>query len=87
MSEDYFLAQKINNNNTVCVYVYGLVRDYELSSILIFKNIHVHIIDAQFVLKVQNEHVLFCGLLCVLHDVELVNFDQVGTQLTTSFVC
>ena len=54
---------------------------------IIFKNIHVHIIDAQFVLKVQNEHVLFRGLLRVLHDVELVNFDQVGTQLTTSFVC
>jgi hypothetical protein len=87
MSENHIFIQDINDNYTVSVDVNGLVGHDKLPSILVFENVHVHIVDAQFVLQIQDEHMLLGGLLCILQDIQLVQFYEIGSQLLVTFVC
>ena len=86
MSENNVLIQDINDNNTVSIDVDGLEWDNELPSILVLQNIHVHIVNAQFVLQVQDEHMLFWGLFFIFLYIQLMDLYQVGSQLVVSFV-
>lgn len=86
MSEDNDFLNEINNNDTVNVDVDSLMGKHKLSTILILENIHINIINIKFILQVDDEKVFLVFLLCFLDDVQLMEFQQIGTQLLVTLV-
>lgn len=55
MSENDVFSHQVDDDNAVDVDVDGFVWEYKLAATLIFKNIHINIINVKFVIQVDNE--------------------------------
>ena len=62
MSENDVFSNQVDDHYTVDVDIYSFVRVYKLAATLIFKNIHINIINVKFTIQVNDEQLF--NFLC-----------------------